>query len=387
MKLNYTLASAPGRAGRARATESPSAVRSPRPWSISLHGHLAPVAWAAAQARPGLRLGFVQGAGRGAARARSRATSPSCASASCSAATSPPGPPTAASTRRSASSAALDAAARRLGWEAIVVGPGPGILGSATRLGPRRHGRARRRPRRARARAADAALPAALELRRARSPPRPQPPHRVGARAAAGAGAGAGPGGRARGLAAARRGGPRGRLGAGGARRADRALRRAPRPRGRARSTSTATRQAACRRGRWAGSIAEDPLFFAAPLAAGRALAAAVERVGARAMERIASKTVYEGPIVDVRDRRAFATTTARPPSARSSSIPAPSAIVAHDDETSTWCASRASRSDEPALLELPRASSTSRARRPLECAQRELVEEIGDARARRGAS
>ena len=29
----------------------------------------------------------------------------------------------------------LDAAARRLGWEAVVVGPGPGILGSATRLG------------------------------------------------------------------------------------------------------------------------------------------------------------------------------------------------------------------------------------------------------------
>ena len=30
---------------------------------------------------------------------------------------------------------ALDAAARRLGWDAIVVGPGPGIVGSATRLG------------------------------------------------------------------------------------------------------------------------------------------------------------------------------------------------------------------------------------------------------------
>ena len=30
---------------------------------------------------------------------------------------------------------ALDAAARRLGWEAAIVGPGPGILGSRTRLG------------------------------------------------------------------------------------------------------------------------------------------------------------------------------------------------------------------------------------------------------------
>ncbi len=30
---------------------------------------------------------------------------------------------------------AIDAAARALGWDAIVCGPGPGILGSATRLG------------------------------------------------------------------------------------------------------------------------------------------------------------------------------------------------------------------------------------------------------------
>ena len=40
-----------------------------------------------------------------------------------------------ASTRRSTSIGGLDAAARGLGWDAVVVGPGPGILGSATRLG------------------------------------------------------------------------------------------------------------------------------------------------------------------------------------------------------------------------------------------------------------
>ena len=66
--------------------------------------------------------------------ARSRATSPSCASAGCSAATSPRRPPTAASTRRSSTVGALDAAGR-LGWDAVLVGPGPGIIGSDTEFG------------------------------------------------------------------------------------------------------------------------------------------------------------------------------------------------------------------------------------------------------------
>ena len=72
---------------------------------LPLHGHLAPAAWAAAQAAPGLqgRLRADRRAAR--CRARSAATSPSCASAACSAATSPPRPPTAASTRRSRSPA------------------------------------------------------------------------------------------------------------------------------------------------------------------------------------------------------------------------------------------------------------------------------------------
>ena len=61
---------------------------------------------------------------------------------------------------------ALDAAARSLGWDAIVCGPGPGILGSATLLRPRRDGGARQRARGARARPADAAVSAAVGIRR-----------------------------------------------------------------------------------------------------------------------------------------------------------------------------------------------------------------------------
>ncbi len=101
---------------------------------VSLHGHLAPVAWAAAQARPRLRLGFVQGAGAALPGSMSRDVRELrerellCGHVTAGAAYG--GEHEAISLV-----GGLDAAARRLGWEAIVVGPGPGILGSATRLG------------------------------------------------------------------------------------------------------------------------------------------------------------------------------------------------------------------------------------------------------------
>lgn len=101
---------------------------------LPLHGHLAPAAWAAAQARPGLRVGFVQTGGgalpgslsRDVAELRRRGLL-------CGHVTAAPaygGEWEALSTV-----GALDAAAARLGWEAILVGPGPGIIGSATELG------------------------------------------------------------------------------------------------------------------------------------------------------------------------------------------------------------------------------------------------------------
>jgi hypothetical protein len=101
---------------------------------ISLHGHLAPIAWAAAQARPGLRVGFIQGAGaalpgtlsRDLGELRERGLI-------CGHVTA--GPAYGGEFEAISLVGGLDAAARRLGWDAVVVGPGPGILGSATRLG------------------------------------------------------------------------------------------------------------------------------------------------------------------------------------------------------------------------------------------------------------
>lgn len=100
---------------------------------MPLHGHLAPAAWAAAQEAPGLRIGYVQTAGgalagsfsRDVARLREQGLL-------CGHITAAPaygGEHEAISTM-----GAIDAA-RRLGWEAILVGPGPGIIGSNTEFG------------------------------------------------------------------------------------------------------------------------------------------------------------------------------------------------------------------------------------------------------------
>jgi hypothetical protein len=101
---------------------------------ISLHGQLAPAAWAAARVADGLRLGYVQ-TGGGAlpgslstdvAELRRRGLV-------CDHITSAP----AYGGDRDAISVigALWAAAGPLGWDAAIVGPGPGIGGSGSALG------------------------------------------------------------------------------------------------------------------------------------------------------------------------------------------------------------------------------------------------------------
>lgn len=131
MKLNYTslqhsvepLEEAEGETG----AKPPVLV-------IPLHGHLAPAVWAAAQERPGLRVGFVQGIGGSLAGAMSHDVKELRGRQLLA------GHVTAGAAfggEREAVSmiGAVDAGARALGWDAIVCGPGPGILGSATRLG------------------------------------------------------------------------------------------------------------------------------------------------------------------------------------------------------------------------------------------------------------
>lgn len=101
---------------------------------LPLHGHLAPAAWAAAQAARGLKLGYVQSGGgalpgslsRDVAELRERGLL-------CGHITAAPaygGEHEALSV-----AGALDAAANGLGWDVALVGPGPGIIGSETRLG------------------------------------------------------------------------------------------------------------------------------------------------------------------------------------------------------------------------------------------------------------
>ena len=148
---------------------------------------------------------------------------------------------------------ALDAA-DRLGWDAALVGPGPGIIGSDTEFG---HGGM------AALDSAHAALslrlPTLLSPRLSSSDPRErhrrrQPPHLHRARTAPGPG---------------RRRRPRGR---GLDRRRARRGPRQPPPPPRPRRPRRLRRPRASRPRTMGRSLAEDPLFFAAPLAAGRLL-------------------------------------------------------------------------------------------------------------------
>ncbi|MCD6016597.1 MAG: hypothetical protein K0R88_2681 [Solirubrobacterales bacterium] len=133
IKLNYTSLQHP--VEPVELAQHPAA-GAPKPpvLVIPLHGHLAPVAWAAAAAGPGIRVGFVQGAGAALPGALSRDVADLrergllCGHMTAGAAYG--GEHEAISL-----TGGIDAAARGLGWEAIVAGPGPGILGSATRLG------------------------------------------------------------------------------------------------------------------------------------------------------------------------------------------------------------------------------------------------------------
>lgn len=135
MKLNYTSLQHPIEPVETALGESDDASDLAMPvLVIPLHGHLAPAAWAAAERRSGTRVGYVQSVGGALPGTLSRDVTELRGRGLLA------GHVTAAPTFGGEAEAlsvigALDAAARRLGWEAAVVGPGPGILGSHTRLG------------------------------------------------------------------------------------------------------------------------------------------------------------------------------------------------------------------------------------------------------------
>jgi hypothetical protein len=133
MKLNYTSIQNPVEPVERPEDETGRRARTPVA-VIPLHGHLAPAAWAAAQARPGIRVGYVQTAGGALPGALSRDV------ASLRERDLLAGHITAGAAHGGEHEAisvigALDATAHRLGWEAVIAGPGPGIVGSATRFG------------------------------------------------------------------------------------------------------------------------------------------------------------------------------------------------------------------------------------------------------------
>jgi Protein of unknown function (DUF3866) len=131
MKLNYTSLQHPvevveGERGELRR-RIPVLV-------LALHGQLAPAAWAAARTEDGLRVGYVQTAGgalpgrlsRDVAELRRR-------SLLCGHLTA--GPAYGGEGEAISVIGALHAAADGLGWDAAIAGPGPGLIGSATALG------------------------------------------------------------------------------------------------------------------------------------------------------------------------------------------------------------------------------------------------------------
>jgi hypothetical protein len=133
MKLNYTSLQHP-----VESVERPMAEghgqEATSVLALPLHGHLAPAAWAAMQAAPGARIGYVQTAGGALPGSLSRdvvrLTEQGLLCGHLTAAPAYGGRFEAISV-----AGALDAAVHRLGWDAVLVGPGPGIIGSDTRLG------------------------------------------------------------------------------------------------------------------------------------------------------------------------------------------------------------------------------------------------------------
>jgi ADP-ribose pyrophosphatase len=95
------------------------------------------------------------------------------------------------------------------------------------------------------------------------------------------------------------------------------------------------------------------------------------------AVERIDSRTVYEGQIIDVRIDR-FRYDDDSEADREVAEHPGAVAIVAHDDEV-VWLVRQPREAvNEPNLLELPAGKLDVDGESRLECAQRELVEEIG---------
>jgi hypothetical protein len=99
-----------------------------------LHGHLAPVAWALAQVRPGTRVGYVQTAG-GALPGALSATVRELLERGLLTGHTTAGPTYGGPREAITTAGAIHDGIAALGWDVVLAGPGPGILGSGSPLG------------------------------------------------------------------------------------------------------------------------------------------------------------------------------------------------------------------------------------------------------------
>jgi hypothetical protein len=144
MKLNYTSLQHPvrplegeGSADEADPNGGGAADDATRPVPvlvIQLHGQLAPALWAARQVNAGLRIAYVQTPGGALPGALSRDVA-GFRERGWLAAHVTAGPCHGGEHEAISVAGGIDGAARALGCDAVIAGPGPGILGSASRLG------------------------------------------------------------------------------------------------------------------------------------------------------------------------------------------------------------------------------------------------------------
>ena len=133
MKLNYTSlqhAVQPVEEGLEQLPEREALPTA----ALALHGQLPCVAFAVAHLRPGTRVGYVQTPG-GALAGGLSDTVADLVHRGLLAGHVTAGPCHGGQEEAITVEGALDAAARQLGWDCAIVGPGPGILGSSSALG------------------------------------------------------------------------------------------------------------------------------------------------------------------------------------------------------------------------------------------------------------
>ena len=94
-------------------------------------------------------------------------------------------------------------------------------------------------------------------------------------------------------------------------------------------------------------------------------------------MERISSEKVHEGPRLVVRQER-WRYPDGSESDRELADVEDAVTVIAHDDEFVYLVRQPREAVGEPALLELPAGKLDVEGEGPLECAQRELVEEIG---------